>query len=389
MSFYKIVIKTPNGKKENFEIEADTQKQAEYEALRRGTIVSIKKKSDFQLWETGMTPPERNTFLYTLATLGGALSMNEALFIMQQNFSGEIKKVCAKLNRLLATNEPPEAIEKIGMPNFPSSVVAMIKAGASAGSLPDALREAADFEQDMIAIQKESGKGMLQAVGAFMLAAIVVFIVMFYVKPWMDESPLLKSMNVDTAWLDPFGNATLYSMGFFFTIFISFTLLGTAGRAIAADLADSLIVKIPLYKDLVLAKMNFVTIYQLSRLIEKGIPLKVALQKTTENTNPGKLKSNLDAAIDNLNNGKEWSDAMETFSPMDRAGLRASTDAIKISRTLRDLSTQYKNTYKMAVERVATTLFFIGMLYLGVAALLLFAYTTMPVLEGLGNGMQA
>lgn len=61
----------------------------------------------------------------------------------------------------------------------------------------------------------------------------------------------------------------------------------------------------------------------------------------------------------------------------------------KISRTLRDLSTQYKNTYKMAVERVATTLFFVGMLYLGVAALLLFAYTTMPVLEGLGNGMQA
>ena len=102
----------------------------------------------------------------------------------------------------------------------------------------------------------------------------------------------------------------------------------------------------------------------------------------------GKLKSNLQAAINNLNEGKEWSDAMETFSPMDRAGLRASTDATKISRTLKDLSLQYKNTYQRAVGRVATTLFFIGMFYLGVAALLLFAYTTIPVLDGLGNGLQ-
>ena len=84
--------------------------------------------------------------------------MNDALFIMQQNFSGNIQKVCAKLSRLLATNEPQDAIEKIGQPNFPPPVIAMIKAGASAGSLPDALRDAADFEQEMTTIKKESGK---------------------------------------------------------------------------------------------------------------------------------------------------------------------------------------------------------------------------------------
>lgn len=388
MAFYKIVIKRQDGKKESFEIEAETERQAEYEGLRKGSVISISKKSDFQLWETGMSPPERNTFLYTLATLTGALSMNDALFIMQQNFSGNIQKVCAKLSRLLATNEPQDAIEKIGSPNFPPPVIAMIKAGASAGSIPDALREAADFEQEMLNIKKESGKGMYQAVGAFLLAAAVIFVVMFKVMPWMMESPLLQAMNVDISWLDPFAYSALYSMLFLFSFFIFFTLLGTLGRVIAPNAADSLIVKIPMYKDLVLSKMNYVTIYQLSRLIEKGIPLKVALSKTTENTQAGKLKSNLAQAIINLNEGKEWSDAMETFSPMDRAGLRASTDAVKISRTLKDLSLQYKNTYQRAVARVATTLFFIGMIYLGIAALLLFAYTTIPVLDGLGNGLQ-
>lgn len=388
MAFYTVVVKRQDGKKEKFDIEAETQKQAEYEGLRKGSVVSITKKSDFQLWETGMTPAERNTFLYTLATLTGALSMNEALFYMQQHFSGNIKNVCAKLSRLLATNEPPEAIEKIGAPNFPSSVVAMIKAGASAGDLSDAFREAADFEQEMINIKKESGKGMYQAIGAFIIAAIVIFVVMFYVMPWMKDSSMMKSMNVDISWLDPFGNSALYSMSFFFIMFAFFTLLGTAGRAIAADAADSLIVRIPMYKDLVLAKMNYVTIYQLSRLIEKGIPLKVALTRTSENTGKGKLRSNLVTAIEYMNDGKEWSDAMETFTALDRAGLKASTDSKKISRTLRDLSIQYKNTYSRAVERIATTLFFIGMIYLGVAALLLFAYTTLPVLEGLGNGMQ-
>jgi general secretion pathway protein F len=387
MSFYKIVVKRQDGKKEGFEIEAETQKKAEYEALRKGSIVSIQKKSDFQLWETGMSPPERNTFLYTLATLTGALSMNDALFIMQQNFSGNIKKVCAKLARLLVTNEPQDAIEKIGSPNFPPPVIAMIKAGASAGSLPDAFREAADFEAEMSNIKKESGKGMYQAIGAFLLAAGIIFVIMFKVMPWMMESPLLQAMDVDISWLDPYGNAALYSMTFLFSMFVFFTLLGTVGRVVAPNAADSLIIKIPMYKDLVLSKMNYVTIYQLSRLIEKGIPLKVALSKTTENTEPGKLKSNLDSAILNLNEGREWSDAMETFSPMDRAGLRASTDAVKISRTLKDLSLQYKNTYQIAVGRVATTLFFIGMIYLGIAALLLFAYTTIPVLDGLGNGL--
>lgn len=387
MSFYKIVVKRQDGKKEGFEIEAETQKKAEYEALRKGSIVSIQKKSDFQLWETGMSPPERNTFLYTLATLTGALSMNDALFIMQQNFSGNIQKVCAKLARLLVTNEPQDAIEKIGSPNFPPPVIAMIKAGASAGSLPDAFREAADFEAEMSNIKKESGKGMYQAIGAFLLAAGIIFVIMFKVMPWMMESPLLQAMNVDISWLDPYGNAALYSMTFLFSMFVFFTLLGTLGRVVAPNAADSLIIKIPMYKDLVLSKMNYVTIYQLSRLIEKGIPLKVALSKTTENTEPGKLKSNLDSAILNLNEGREWSDAMETFSPMDRAGLRASTDAVKISRTLKDLSLQYKNTYQIAVGRVATTLFFIGMMYLGIAALLLFAYTTIPVLDGLGNGL--
>ncbi len=388
MAFYTVVVKRQDGKKEKFDIESDSRKQAEYEGLRKGSVISITKKSDFQLWETGMTPAERNTFLYTLATLTGALSMNEALFYMQQHFAGNIKNVCAQLSRLLATNEPPEAIEKIGAPNFPSSVVAMIKAGASAGDLSDALREAADFEQEMINIKKESGKGMYQAIGAFMIAAIVIFVVMFYVMPWMKDSSMMKSMNVDISWLDPFDNAALYSMGFFFAMFIFFTLLGTAGRAIAADAADNIIVRIPMYKDLVLAKMNYVTIYQLSRLIEKGIPLKVALTRTSENTGKGKLKSNLKQAIEYMNDGKEWSDAMETFTALDRAGLKASTDSKKISRTLRDLSTQYKNTYKRVVERIAITLFFIGMIYLGIAALLLFAYTTLPILEGLGNGMQ-
>ena len=85
MAFYTIVVKRQDGKKETFDIESETQKQAEYEGLRKGQVVSIKKKSDFQLWETGMNPAERNTFLYTLATLTGALSMNEALFMMQQN----------------------------------------------------------------------------------------------------------------------------------------------------------------------------------------------------------------------------------------------------------------------------------------------------------------
>lgn len=389
MDFYKIIIKKESGKKETFDIEAESFRKAEYEALRMGQIISIKKKRGLKFlsyFKQGMTPYERNTFLYTLATLTSALPINEALFIMQQNFKGSIKSVCARFSRLLATNEPHQAIEKIGAPDFPGIVVSMINSGVSAGNLSDAFREAADFEKDIIDIKKESGKGMYQAIGAFILSAIVIFVIMLYVVPWMNDSVMMKAMKVDTNWLDPYLNFSFYSMLTFSIIFVLLYLLGTIGRVISPIIADNIILSIPIYKDLVLSKLNFITIYQLSRLIEKGIPLKVALERTKENTNKGKLKNEIELAIKNLESGKEWSDAMLLFSPMDRAGLRASTDYSKIARTLTYLSMQYKNTYGRSVARIGTLLYFLGLTYLGIAALLLFAYTTIPVLEGMGNG---
>lgn len=374
------------------EIEALTLDEAEIIALGdMDTILSVKKvNSGTSIFKSGMSISERNVFLHTLATLSSSLNLDIALKEMIDHFGGNIKDASSQLlKKIEMGKEPEQALEEIGEPHFPNNVIAMIRASMAAGSMSNAFREAAEFESEMKKIKKESGGNIYKAIGAFVFAAAVILVSQFWFVPWMMEGDMASLMeNTDLTATDKLSWSTTGSMlvlVFFASIMF---FISTVGKRIHPLVADAIILKIPFFKHLVLAKRNYITVYQLSTLLDKGVQIKTALLRSIENTEPGILKNDFENALTNLNEGKTWSDALTSFSSMDKAALRASDDQEKMARTLFELSLQYKNSYKKTVEGLNIIMFVVAITYLSLAILILFLYTTLPVFTMIQGGFE-
>ena len=388
-NFYKVRGIIGN-KKRDLEVEAFGLEEAEIVALKDlDTILSVKKVNKTKsIFKKGMSVAERNIFLHTLATLASSLNLDIALNEMKAHFGGNIKDAASLLlKKIEIGKEPEQAIEEIGEPHFPNNVVAMIKASMAAGSMTNALREAAEFEMEMKRVRKESGGNIFKAIGAFLFSAAVILVSQFWFVPWMMEGDMASLMeNTDLTATDKLAWSTTGSMLFLIAIASFMFFLSTFGKRFFPMLADNIILRIPFFKDLVLAKRNYITVYQLSTLLGKGVQIKTALIRSIENTDAGVLRNDFENALQNLNEGKSWSDALSSFSSMDKAALRASDDQEKMAKTLYELSLQYKNSYKKTVEGVNVFMFIIAITYLSLAILILFLYTTLPVFTMIQGG---
>lgn len=388
MLFECLVI--DNGKKLKLKIEADNIESANFELLEKGydVIVSIKKgESFFSFEDEGMTRKERSIFLNTLATLSVSMSIDRALNIMIKNYNGRIKSVCLKLNDYIKKGTSlEESIELIGGNNFPTIVSAMIKAGMQTGSLSTALRDTAEFENELYMTEKEAKKGLLLQILMFVFSMLLIFGCQYWFVPYVLEEYLFKLFKgVDISWIDRFANMVTSSMFFIVSIAGALIFVNSFVRGINAVLADKIIEKIPFYNKLILSKKRFVYIYQLSRMINRGIPLEVSLQHTISNMEKGKLKADFEKAIVKISQGGEWVEELTSFSEIDRAALSSATDKTKTAAILNELSLNNKINYKDQREFFSKLIYAISIIYTALATLILFFYTTMPMLDGINN----
>ena len=130
MATYKATIKSGKGVAE-FEIEAETIDTAKMIARRRGKVMTVKKVSAASsLFESHLTVAERQILLQNLSNmLGARLGASEAIEVIRRTFSGNVKKVSDKILRHMETGaDIVEALERIGAPNFPDTVLALIRA---------------------------------------------------------------------------------------------------------------------------------------------------------------------------------------------------------------------------------------------------------------------
>src|SRR3546814_18982858 len=108
--------------------------------------------------------------------------------------------------------------------------------------------------------------------------------------------------------------------------------LGTIGRRIIPNAADAVILKIPYYKDLILARNNYVTLYKLSLLIRAGVRIEEAISLTEEGSQAGDLRSDLRRELTAVRSGRPWAGAMRTRHQTDRDDLAPSSDRQDIER---------------------------------------------------------
>lgn len=391
MANYRVTVKYRNGKIETVNIHAENLSDARSYARRRGTLISIKKGSALKLFEIPLLAEERQMFLQRLASmLASKLGTSEALDVIRNSFTGNIKKISNQiLEYMEAGSDLVEAIEKIGPPHFPTTTIALIKAGSKGGDTWKALRDAAEFEVEMERVRKGAGKGLISGIGGFLAAAVVTIVSRFYVAPKVLNSDFFKmsAESIDLTFINVLSNIVGYSMLVFFTLFMFLFLLGSVGRLIIPTQADALILKIPFYKDLVLARGNYIVLYGLAVMIQSGVSMEKSLLLSAENTRRGSLKDDLERAIEAIKLGRPWAKTMHTFHATDRAALSVSADKEQIANTLNALSYQYREDYKRVIGSFGPSMQLIAALYLVLSAGILFGYTILPMLQVAAGGL--
>jgi len=381
MPSFSARVLTDEGVK-TLKIDAKDELTAERLAAKRGTVIGIKRRFSLDL-SRGMNSNERTTFLLRLSSmLGSKMSATDALRLLNTTFTGAIRD-CAGLmvQRIEQGLTVADAIDA-DRRNFPVAVAALIKAGIQSGETWKALRDAAEFEYQIRSIQKSSSKEAVQAVISFVIAAALMISTTEYFGPQVTENALFKdNPGVDVGWIEVTGKILSGIMIVLLVIFFFFVWLGTAGRAIFPELADKIILKIPYYKDLVLARNNYVVLYKLGLLVNSGVRMEESLALTADGSPKGALRSDVERALKAIRSGKNWAMAMETLHPTDRASLASSSDRTDIARTLNMLAMQYRDLYVQRMQSFAPAMQMVAAVFMTAAGGVLFGLTILPMLQ--------
>lgn len=384
MSNFLAQIKTRRGI-ESVEIEAANIEQAKMFAQRKGTLMSIKKGSGNSIFDPKLTVVERQIFLQRFATmLRSRVGASAALEVMKSSFTGTIKRISAKMLKHMESGaDVMEALERIGAPNFPETVLALIKAGSRSGEIWKAIFDAVEFEAEMQRVKKGGGKGVAMGIIGFLCAAFLTLGTKFYFAPKLFESDFFKTTKdkMDLTVIDWLTNITGYSMLFLAIIFVTLLFLSSIGKKIMPSVADSIIMKIPFYKDLILARNNYTVLYGLSLLVKSGVPMEYALSLSASSSPKGSLKDDLMRAIAAVKKGQPWSNAMHTLHPTDKAALAISESKEQVANTLDALAFQYRENYSRVVGSFGPTLQVLSALFLVLSGGILFGYTILPILQ--------
>jgi general secretion pathway protein F len=390
MAIYIAKLKTRKGI-ESVEFSAKTPVEAEQHVKQlKGTLLSMKKLPGFSV-RTGLSAGDRQIFFTRMsAMVSSRVSTSDALALMRDVFPGKIQEVSAKLLHFIeAGDDLAAAVERVGAPDFPDATVALIKAAAQSGETHRALKDAAEFERELHAIKSGAGKGMASAIFGFLFAAVSVVASTVYVAPAIMDSPIMKQAttkgNLNFDWILLTGNIIGYLMGAVLLIGLFLWLFSFVGRRIAPARADKIILKIPFYKDLVLAKNNFVVFYGLSLLVGSGVRIEESLRLSAEAAPKGALRRDLQNAYTAVRAGKPWSATMETLHPTDKASLICATDREQVASTLKTLSDQYRQLYGQRLGVLVPVLQTLAGIFLTLAGGVLFATSTLPVLMAAQN----
>lgn len=381
MPAFEVRIASARGN-QTLTVSAKNRDEAERIMKRRGRIVQIRRKGLFDM-QPGLSSQERYIFLLKLSTMTGSrVPLGRALDLIATTFRGNIRRVAASLNEKIQQGMQLVAAMETESKSFPGSLVALVRAGLAAGNTATALREAAEFELMIQSIRKGSVKEIYAGIGYLIAAAGLTVATMEYFGPMVTENPMFRNQpGVDIELMEAFGYFVMWSNIALCILVLLFGFFGTAGRQLAPGIADKIIARIPYYSDMILAQKNYVVFYKLGLLIESGVRVEDSLRLAWEDCPRGALREDLRRALDFIQRGRPWAEAMETMDPTDRASLMASTDRLDIARTFRLLADQFRDLYLARVKAAAPAINMTAALYMTAGSIVLFGLTILPMLQ--------
>lgn len=374
-----------NGNLEKMIIAAENSTEAKEIAGRSGSVISIEKTS----WVTniiqpGMSAAERIIFLSRLSMMTRSrVGMGESLKIMKTAFKGTIARASNDLYRRVESGSDfGDAITSMRK-DFPKTTSALISAGIKGGDISSALIEAADFETEMDMVKRESNKGVWSAVFSFILASAIILGTSIFLGPYVMESDLIKAAgpSVQVDWVFVVADVLAWIIGAITFIFTFLLLIGYVVKPVAPQAADKIILKIPVFRDLVLARNNYTIFFGMALLVRSGVRMEETLDLTYKSAPKGAIANDVQRAYLAVKSGQSWPKAMHHLHPTDIAALSVSQDREQIAVALSSVAEQYKRLYGERVKQVVPVLQLLSALFMSLGGALIFAMIILPMLQ--------
>ena len=349
-----------------------------------GRVISVRRERGGFLFSAAINRSERAIRMIRLAAMiVSKVGVAEALRRLGDTFRGRVRRVTDALADAIEIGDDlPGALERLPHA-FPGPVVALVRAGCVAGNTPKALRDAAAFEQEVSEIERHFSFGLLTAMLNFLLAAVIMAGTSFYLTPLILSTELFRSAGKT---VDVSGMMALSNVATALVLLLSALLalaigLATVGRRLAPETCDRLISRIPVYRPIAQGRDTYIALYKMALLIRSGVAIDATLGLVAESVSPGAMRRDLSAARAEVKAGRPWPQALRLLPAADRASLIAAEDRVEISRTLNALALQYKDLYTHGLGVIVPVLKSVSVVFIGIAGVVLFGLTVMPMFE--------
>jgi general secretion pathway protein F len=218
---------------------------------------------------------------------------------------------------------------------------------------------------------------------SFLIAAFIIIGSSFFLAPYVMESDLIQAAGdaVDVDWVFVTADVVAYLMLVVTVAFLFLLILAYVVKPLAPSFADKLILRIPIYRDLVLAQGHYTVFYGMGLLVRSGVRMEDTLRLAKESAPPGEVAEDMSRALHAVRHGKPWPQAMHHLHPTDRAALSTSQDREQVSDSIDAVANQYKENYTQRVQQVVPVLQMISALFMTIGGALIFGMIILPMLQ--------
>lgn len=294
--------------------------------------------------------------------LKSGVPLSQALELLAENMTN--KKFGANIfdvSKRLGSGE--ELSSSLG--NYPRVfspiMIGLIEAGEAGGILSEVLERLASLVESQSKIKGQITGALIYPVAILVLAVTISLALLIFIVPTFDD--MFKSMGADLPGLTSFMlvlSRIVTSLGFVIiapiTVFIGLYFFNiTYSTQSGRKFIDGLVLKIPLFGDLILKSELASMSDTLSTLINSGISIVEAIERCINASSNEIIKIALRRSISLVTQGQELSTSLETAKVIPRLLI----SMIKIGEETGALSFMLENLanfYKREVEEAVTVL---------------------------------
>jgi general secretion pathway protein F len=371
------------GKARTLLVDASDPDAARAQVSGRGRVLAVRRRPGWSLART-LTHHERNVLFTRLAAmLDSRVGLAEALRRLAASFDGRIRRVAERMADAVEIGDDLATAMERQPADFPQTVVALVRAGGQGVSTPDALRNAAGFEADLLKPTREFRTGLAVSVAHALLGAGTMILTTHVLTPWLLQTELFRDARakVDVSWIVLSANLSTGVVVLFLGLLAMLTGLTVFGRRLAPAAVDRLLRALPVYRYIALGLEHYITFHKLALLVGSGVGMDKALTLAADSAGGGALGGELRQAARAVVMGKSWTGALRSLHATDRASLAAADSRTEVARTLQALALQHRDLYLFNVGLAQPAMRSIGILFLGLSGMVLFGLTILPVLQ--------